>query len=107
MHNDIDYKNYVGYPVDVNKLDHRKPQRQEIMNRINIAERLRMVGLGDWDDTDTEKREIKTKYFKSYDEFDSARIDFEAALMTNKPVDDQLEKKLQLEYKYLRETNQI
>ena len=25
MHNDIDYKNYVGYPVDVNKLDHRKP----------------------------------------------------------------------------------
>ena len=74
------------------------------MNRINIAERLRMVGLGDWDDTDIE---IKTKYFKSYEEFDSARVDFEAAIMTNKPVDDQLEKKLQLEYKYLRETNQI
>ena len=107
MYNDIDYKNYVGYPVDVSKLDHRKSQKQEIMNRINIAERLRMVGLGDWDDTDTEKREIKTKYFKSYEEFDSAWVDFEAAIMTNNPVDDQLEKKLQLEYKYLRETNQI
>ena len=107
MHNNIDYKNYVGYSVDVNKLGHHKSQRQEIMNRINIAERLRMIGLGDWDDADTGKIEIKTKYFKSYDEFDSARIDFEEAVMTNKPVDDQLEKKLQLEYKYLRETNQI
>lgn len=40
MHNDIDYKNYAGYPVDINKLDHRKPQKQEIMNRIN---RLKII----------------------------------------------------------------
>ena len=33
------------------------------MNRINIAERLRMVGLGDWDDTDIEKKINKDKVF--------------------------------------------
>lgn len=106
-----------GKPIDLSLYDHSELQPEEVRTRLEESMRLGAIGVPLIDDRwlnpklaeETQKRiaKIKTKYFKTYQDYFIAQEKVRQQIeYGDEPVDLELEQKLIAETKWLREQHQ-
>lgn len=106
-----------GKPVDLSMLSHRQLTPEEVRTRLEESMRLGAIGVPLIDDRglhpelakEMQKRiaKIKTKYFATYQDYWIAQEKVRQQIeYKDEPVDLELEKKLVVETKWLKESRQ-
>ena len=114
---DEELAEFAMNPIDLSLYDHSEPQPEEVRTRLEESMRLGAIGVPLIDDRwlnpklaeETQKRiaKIKTKYFKTYQDYFIAQEKVRQQIeYGDEPVDLELEQKLVAETKWLREQHQ-
>ena len=114
---DEELTEFAMNPIDLSLYDHSEPQPEEVRTRLEESMRLGAIGVPLIDDRwlnpklaeETQKRiaKIKTKYFKTYQDYFIAQEKVRQQIeYGDEPVDLELEQKLVAETKWLREQHQ-
>lgn len=114
---DEELAEFAMNPIDLSLYDHSEPQPEEVRARLEESMRLGAIGVPLIDDRwlnpklaeETQKRiaKIKTKYFKTYQDYFIAQEKVRQQIeYGDEPVDLELEQKLVAETKWLREQHQ-
>ena len=114
---DEELTEFAMNPIDLSLYDHSEPQPEEVRTRLEESMRLGAIGVPLIDDRwlnpklaeETQKRiaKIKTKYFKTYQDYFIAQEKVRQQIeYGDEPVDIELEQKLVAETKWLREQHQ-